>query len=75
MYNKPYRFVIVSPRQHKGGSIVLHSLCKQLDNMGYDYDEDYFICFNKEKLTYQETKVKWDEKRQDFPALTVSLVQ
>ena len=36
------------------------------DNMGYDYDEDYFICFNKEKLTYQETKVKWDEKRQDF---------
>ena len=36
MYNKPYRFVIVSPRQHKGGSIVLHSLCKQLDNMGYD---------------------------------------
>lgn len=31
------KFVIVSPRQHCGGGpIVLHRLCKELENMGYD---------------------------------------
>lgn len=31
-----YRFIIVSPRQKNGGSIVLHTLCKQLSLLGYD---------------------------------------
>lgn len=30
------KFVIVSPRQKYGGAIVLHSLCKNLDLLGYD---------------------------------------
>ena len=36
------------------------------DNMDYDFQEDYFTCYNKKKLFYQNTKVKWDEKKQDF---------
>lgn len=36
------------------------------DNMNYNIQEDYFTCHNHEKLFYQETKVKWDEKKQDY---------
>ena len=36
------------------------------DNMNYNIQEDYFTCFNQEKLFYQETKIKWDEKKQDY---------
>lgn len=36
------------------------------DNMNYNIQEDYFTCYNHEKLFYQETKVKWDEKKQDY---------
>ena len=25
-----------------------------------------FTCYNQEKLFYQETKIKWDEKKQDY---------
>ena len=31
-----YKFVIVSPRQNGGGSIVLHVLCKMLSELGYN---------------------------------------
>ncbi len=36
------------------------------DNMNYNNIEDYFTCYNGEKLFYQETKTRWDEKRQDY---------
>lgn len=36
------------------------------DNMDYDILTDYFTCYNREKLFYQETKVRWDEKRKDY---------
>ena len=36
------------------------------DNMDYNIKEDYFTCYNNEKLFYQETKIRWDEKRQDY---------
>ena len=36
------------------------------DNMNYNIQEDYFTCYNQEKLFYQETKIKWDEKKQDY---------
>ena len=36
------------------------------DNMDYDYEEDFFLCYNKKRLTYQGTKVKWDKKKQDY---------
>ena len=36
------------------------------DNMDYDFQEDYFTCYNKKKLFYQNTKVKWDEKKTRF---------
>ena len=36
------------------------------DNMDYNIQEDYFTCYNHEKLFYQETKIKWDEKKQDY---------
>ena len=36
------------------------------DNMNYNIQEDYFTCYNHEKLFYQATKVKWDEKKQDY---------
>lgn len=36
------------------------------DNMDYNYNDDYFVCYNKEKLTYQQTKINWDEKKQDY---------
>ena len=36
------------------------------DNMDYNYEEDYFSCFNQERLTYQKTNIKWDEKKEDF---------
>lgn len=31
-----FKYVIVSPRQEWGGAIVLHVLCKHLNEMGYD---------------------------------------
>ena len=31
--------------------------------MDYNIQEDYFTCYNHEKLFYQETKIKWDEKK------------
>ena len=36
------------------------------DNMDYNHEEDFFTCFNNEKLTYQKTKIKWDEKKEDY---------
>ena len=36
------------------------------DNMDYDVSDDFFICYNNEKLIYQETKVRWDKKRMDY---------
>lgn len=50
------KFVIVSPRQNNGGSIVLHNLCKILSDMGYNAcifspycfrDEGYIKCVIK----------------------------
>ena len=34
--------------------------------MDYDVPDDFFICYNNEKLIYQETKVRWDKKRMDY---------
>ena len=36
------------------------------DNMKYNSAYDYFTCYNDERLFYQETKTRWDEKRQDY---------
>ena len=36
------------------------------DNMYYDIEGDFFVCYNKEELTYQKTKIKWDTKKEDF---------
>ena len=36
------------------------------DNMEYNVKDDYFTCYNKEKLFYQETKVRWDKKREEY---------
>ena len=36
------------------------------DNMIYNSEEDYFICYFQEKLTYQKTKIRWDDKKEDF---------
>ena len=36
------------------------------DNMVYNYEEDYFTCYNKEKLNYQKTNIRWDDKKEDF---------
>ena len=36
------------------------------DNMEYNSEGDYFTCYNNEKLTYQKTNVRWDEKKQDY---------
>ena len=30
------RFIVVSPRQRSGGSIVLHKLCKYLEKQGHE---------------------------------------
>ena len=30
------------------------------DNMVYNYEEDYFTCYNKEKLNYQKSNVRFD---------------
>ena len=30
------------------------------------YQMIFFICYNNEKLIYQETKVRWDKKRMDY---------
>ena len=47
--NKKLKFVIVSYRQHHGGPIVLHVLCKQLQNMGYDASVFYYAGGNYRK--------------------------
>lgn len=39
---KKYKFIIVSPRQIAGGSIVLHLLCKELEDLGYNSKVFYF---------------------------------
>ena len=36
------------------------------DNMEYNVEEDYFTCYNNKKLVFQETKVRWDKKKQDY---------
>jgi hypothetical protein len=36
------------------------------DNMDYCVKDDYFTCYNKEKLIFQRTNVRWDKKRKDF---------
>lgn len=36
------------------------------DNMDYNVEDDYFTCYVDEKLTYQKTNVRWDEKRKDW---------
>ena len=55
-------FVIVSPRQKWGGAIVLHSLCKNLNEMGYDasifYTEIYGIG-NKPLISKIKYIIKW----------------
>ena len=43
---KNTKYVIVSPRQKWGGAIVLHVLCKQLSNLGYNSSILYVDCFN-----------------------------
>ena len=52
--NKKYKFIIVSPRQHSGGAIVLHLLCKLLQNRGYDAK----IFYTMTPISYYETKKK-----------------
>lgn len=41
------KFVIVSPRQAGGGAIVLHALCKNLENLGYDARILYYADYEK----------------------------
>ena len=36
------------------------------DNMNYVYDGDYFICYNKQNLTYQKTRIRWNKKKADY---------
>ena len=36
------------------------------DNMDYNVEDDNFTCYTGEKLTYQKTNVRWDEKREDW---------
>ena len=36
------------------------------DNMEYYTNGDFFKCYNGEKLIYQKTNTRWDEKRQDY---------
>ena len=36
------------------------------DNMIYNPDDDYFICYFQEKLIYQKTKIRWDDKKEDY---------
>lgn len=36
------------------------------DNMDYNPSEDFFKCYMDKILPYQETKIKWDEKKMDF---------
>ena len=36
------------------------------DNMEYDVHEDNFNCHADEKLNYQKTNIRWDEKRKNY---------
>ena len=36
------------------------------DNMPFNYEEQYFICYNNEKLTRQRTTCRWNDKKEDF---------
>ena len=36
------------------------------DNMDYDATGDFYTCYNNEKLTYQRTRIRWDEKKKDY---------
>ena len=36
------------------------------DNMSFNYDEQYFIYYNNEKLTRQRTTCRWNDKKEDF---------
>lgn len=49
---KNKKFVIVSPRQKWGGSIVLHVLCKQLQDMGYDAKIFYTEVYKKNRVVF-----------------------
>lgn len=49
------KFVIVSPRQGKGGPIVLHAMCKNLTDMGFDakiFYTEYYKYEEHEKFVF-----------------------
>lgn len=48
---KKWSFIIVSPRQSKGGAIVLHVLCRELIKLGYDAK-----IFYKEGCSFKKNK-------------------
>ena len=58
------KFIIVSPRQRSGGPIVLHLLCKLLNEMGHDARIFYFYGEN-EKIKYND-KVFWNNYKTFF---------
>ena len=41
------KYVIVSPRNNGGGAIVLHALCKYLNDLGYEAEMFYSGYFSK----------------------------
>lgn len=47
---KKFSFIIVSPRQHHGGCIVLHLLCKLLIDSGYDAKIFYSDVFPEKRF-------------------------
>lgn len=49
------KFVIVSPRQSAGGPIVLHALCKYLNELGHDAK----VFYNEAWVYKQKTKYKY----------------
>ena len=53
------KFVIVSPRQRGGGSIVLHRLCQCLNEAGYDARILYAHAFSIEGQTKAFFWMKW----------------
>ena len=36
------------------------------DNMDYNLEEDYFTCYAQQKLFYQKTDIRWNDKKQDY---------
>lgn len=54
-----FKYVIVSPRQGGGGSIVLHALCKHLSEKGKDAKILYTDQFLYRKERYIRFWVKW----------------